>query len=210
MEQKKEVKVWDVLVRLFHWSLVIVFFIAYFTGDEENIWHIYTGYTVLGLICFRLIWGFIGTKHARFTDFVYSPKIVTQYLKELLTKHPKHYLGHNPAGGWMMILLLISLFVVTVSGLKVYAIEEGKGPLADSNKITIISQSYADDDDDDDEEGHEDEDEDEEFWEEIHEASTNFTLLLIFLHIVGVIVASKLHRENLVKAMITGKKFINR
>jgi cytochrome b len=206
MEQKKEVKVWDVLVRLFHWSLVIVFFIAYFTGDEENIWHIYTGYTVLGLICFRLIWGFIGTKHARFTDFVYSPKIVTQYLKELLTKHPKHYLGHNPAGGWMVILLLISLFVVTVSGLKVYAIEEGKGPLADSNKITIISQSYADDD----EEGHEDEDEDEEFWEEIHEASTNFTLLLIFLHIVGVIVASKLHRENLVKAMITGKKFINR
>jgi cytochrome b len=203
VEQKKEVKVWDVLVRLFHWSLVIVFFIAYFTGDEENIWHIYAGYTVLGLVSFRLVWGFIGTKHARFTDFIYSPKAVIQYLKELITKHPKHYLGHNPAGGWMVMLLLISLFVVTVSGLKVYAIEEGKGPLADSNKITIISQSYANDD----EEEHEDEEE--EFWEEIHEASTNFTLLLIFLHIVGVIVASKLHNENLIKAMITGKKIID-
>lgn len=209
MEQKKDVKVWDILVRLFHWSLVIVFFIAYFTGEEESIWHIYTGYTVLGLILFRLFWGFIGTKHARFTDFTYSPKTVAMYLKELITKHPKHYLGHNPAGGWMVILLLISLFVVTVSGLKIYAIEEGEGPLASSSEITIISNSYAndDDDDDEDEEGHDDQEE--EFWEEIHELSTNFTLLLIFLHIVGVIVASKLHKENLIKAMITGKKIID-
>ena len=204
MGEKKEVEVWDVLVRLFHWSLVISFFIAYFTADEENIWHIYAGYTVLALICFRLIWGFIGTRHARFIDFVYSPKTVIQYLKELLTKHPKHYLGHNPAGGWMVILLLISLFVVSVSGLKIYAIEEGKGPLADSNKITLISQSYADDDEDE-----EHENEEEEFWEEIHEASTNFTLLLIFLHIVGVILASKLHNENLIKSMISGKKIID-
>ena len=207
MEQKKEVKVWDILVRVFHWSLVIAFFIAYFTGDEENIWHIYAGYTVLGLISFRFFWGFIGTKHARFSDFIYSPKTVIQYLKELISKHPKHYLGHNPAGGLMIILLLVSLFIVTVSGLKIYAIEEGKGPLADSNNISMISQSYASggNNNDYDEEEHEEE----EFWEEIHEASTNFTLLLIFLHIVGVIVSSKLHKENLIKAMVTGKKNIH-
>tara|TARA_R110000782_G_scaffold30891_17_gene76629 strand:+ start:194 stop:823 length:630 start_codon:yes stop_codon:yes gene_type:complete len=208
MEQNNEIKVWDILIRIFHWSLVIAFFIAYFSGEEENIWHIYAGYTVLGLISFRVIWGFIGTKHARFSDFIYSPQTVFQYLKGLVMKHPKHYLGHNPAGGCMVILLLASLFVVTVSGLKVYAIEEGKGPLADSSEIVLISESYASAGEYEYEEKEEQEDE-EEFWEEIHEGATNFTLALIFLHIIGVIASSKLHKENLIKAMITGKKKIN-
>ncbi len=203
--EENEIKVWDILVRIFHWSLVIVFFIAYFTGEEENIWHIYAGYTVLGLISFRVIWGFIGTKYARFSDFIYSPSTVLQYLKGLIMKHPKHYLGHNPAGGWMALLLLTSLFVVTVSGLKVYAIEEGKGPLANSSNITVVGKSYANSDKYENEEEHEDK---EEFWEEIHEEATNFTLLLIFFHITGVIVSSKYHKENLVKAMITGNKIL--
>ena len=205
MEQNDEIKVWDILVRIFHWSLVIAFFIAYFTGEEENIWHIYAGYTVLGLISFRVIWGFIGTKYARFSNFIYSPSTALQYLKGLIMKHPKHYLGHNPAGGWMVILLLTSLFVVTVSGLKVYAIEEGKGPLASSSEIALVSESYANSDEYENEEEHEEE----EFWEEIHEGATNFTLLLIFFHIIGVIVSSKYHKENLIKAMITGKKNSN-
>ena len=203
MADKNEIKVWDILVRVFHWSLVIAFIIAYFTAEEENIWHIYAGYTVLGLISFRVVWGFVGSKYARFSNFIYSPKMVFQYLKELTANQPKYYLGHNPAGGWMIILLLLSLFVVTISGLKVYAIEEGKGPLAGSNEsMMIINKAYAS--------GHEDEedeeDEAEELWEEIHEISTNLTLVLIVLHIIGVVVASKLHKENLVKAMITGKK----
>ena len=199
MNNDNEIKVWDIFVRVFHWSLVIAFIIAYLTSEEENIWHIYSGYIVLGLITFRILWGFIGSKYARFSDFIYSPKTVFQYIKELAAKNPKHYLGHNPAGGWMVILLLISLFLVTISGLKVYAIEEGKGPLADSSDISIISKVYAN--------GHEEEeDEKEEFWEEIHEITTNITLVLIALHILGVIVASKLHKENLIKAMITGKK----
>ena len=208
MEQNNEIKVWDILVRIFHWSLVIAFFIAYFTGEEENNWHIYAGYTVLGLISFRVIWGFIGTKHARFSDFIYSPQTVFKYLKGLIMQHPKHFLGHNPAGGYMLILLLVSLFVVTISGLKVYAIEEGKGPLASSSEITLISRSYANGDEYEYEEKEEHEDE-EEFWEEIHEGATNFTLALIFLHIIGVITSSKIHKENLIKAMITGKKKIN-
>ena len=108
----------------------------------------------------------------------------------------------------MVILLLTSLFIVTVSGLKVYAIEEGKGPLANSSEITFISESYANGDEYEYKEKEEHEDE-EELWEEVHEGATNFTIVLILLHIIGVIASSKLHKENLIKAMITGKKKIN-
>ena len=205
----KEVRVWDILVRLFHWSLVVTFFISYFTGDEENLLHIYTGYAVLGLIFFRLLWGVVGSKHARFSDFLYSPAKVIEYLKGLISGKPQHYVGHNPAAGWMVIALLISLFVSTISGLKVYAVEEGKGPLAGvTTEFSLISTANADDDDDEKEYGEkrDGEKEGDEFWEELHEVSSNFILLLIFLHVAGVIVASKLHKENLVKAMITGKK----
>jgi len=204
MNNDNTIKVWDILIRIFHWSLVASFFIAYFTAEEENFWHIYSGYTVLGLILFRIIWGFIGSKYARFSSFLYSPAEVIQYLKELMEKKPTHYVGHNPAGAYMIFALLLSLFVVTLSGLKVYAVEEGLGPFAEmTSEFSIIDNVYADEDERDDEYEKENE---EEFWEEIHEASTNFTLFLIFLHITGVIVASRLHHENLIKAMITGKK----
>jgi len=201
---KNKVRVWDPLIRLFHWGLVVTFFIAYFTGEEESDLHIYSGYIVLGLISFRLIWGFIGTKHARFGDFLTTPTTAMSYLKGLADK-PKRYIGHNPAGGWMIIIMLITLFVVSWSGLEVYANEEGLGPLAgDVPELAIINSAYADDDEYDDE----DEDE-EEFWEEIHEISSNFMLLLIALHIAGIFISSRLHNENLAKAMLTGKKEID-
>lgn len=215
---RNSIQVWDPLVRIFHWGLVLTFFISYFTGEEESNLHIYAGYAVLGLIIFRLLWGFIGTEHARFSDFITSPATVINYLKSLADK-PRHYIGHNPAGGWMVIVMLVTLFVVSYSGLKVYAIEEGLGPLAGQPELTptIISTAYADgyerEHDDDDHEGHEENEEDdeaEEFWEEIHEASANFMLLLIFLHIAGVIIGGRLHDENLIKAMLTGKKEISR
>lgn len=202
-----EIRVWDPLVRLFHWSLVLAFTIAYLSGDEENSLHIYSGYAVLGLISFRVLWGLIGTRYARFSNFVSSPGTVIQYLKDLLARKPKHYTGHNPAGGWMILALLVTLIVVTVSGLKVYAIEEGLGPLAaEAPALTLISSAYADDDEHDDNDEHDKDEAAEEFWEEIHEASSNFMLLLIFLHVAGVIVSSRLHDEQLVKAMFTGKK----
>ena len=200
-----EVRVWDLLIRIFHWSLVIGFSIAYLTGEEESNLHIYSGYTVLGLIIFRILWGFIGTRYARFSDFVYSPKAVSRYVKSLVGQKPKHYLGHNPAGGWMVIAMLVTLFVVSFSGLKLYAVEEGLGPLAGSlPAVTLVSPAYADDDGGEEEEGKGEKEE--EFWEEIHEASANFMLFLIFLHIAGVVVSGRLHRENLIKAMITGRK----
>lgn len=199
-----EIRVWDPLVRIFHWSLVAGFTIAYLTGEEESILHIYSGYLVLGLITFRVVWGFIGTRYARFSDFVYSRQAVARYLKSLLSRKPEHYIGHNPAGGWMVIVMLVTLFVVSVSGLKLYAVEEGLGPLAGPlPTVTLISPAYADGDSDEDKAG---KSFSEEFWEEIHEASANFMLFLVFVHIAGVLIAGRLHHENLVRAMLTGKK----
>jgi len=218
MNDIKTVEVWDLLVRIFHWTLVIAFIVAYLTAEEENMVHIYAGYTVLGLIVFRVIWGIVGSKYARFSDFVYSPSHVIQYLKDLKTGNVTHYLGHNPAGGWMIIALLLSLFVVTISGLQVYALEEGRGPFAliGENAVVVPNAQADEDEDSDDEdsdkgkeyEGEENEEHEaaEEFWEEIHEFSTNFTIFLILLHFAGVVVSSRLHGENLVRAMITGKK----
>ncbi len=200
---KNEIRVWDPLIRLFHWGLVVTFFIAYFTGEEESDLHIYSGYIVLGLIIFRVFWGLVGTRYARFSGFLTTPSTVMTYIKSLADK-PKRYIGHNPAGGWMIMVMLVTLFVVSLSGLEVYAIEEGLGPFAgDVPELAIIKTARADNDE------YENEDEEEfweEFWEEIHEISSNFMLILIALHVTGVFVSGRLHNENLAKAMLTGKK----
>ena len=213
MRDTETVKVWDIWVRLFHWSLVALFVVAYFTAEEENVWHIYSGYAVLGLVIFRVLWGFAGSKYARFSDFIYPSQQVMQYIQSLMAGTPEHYLGHNPLGGWMTVALLAGLLMVSVTGLKLYAIEEGRGPLASADQLMVIDNAYADRDEDEEEEeehrgrkhanGEQDE---EEMWEELHEVSTNITLFLIGLHILGVVVSSRLHDENLVKAMITGNK----
>ncbi|HEY9050771.1 MAG TPA: cytochrome b/b6 domain-containing protein [Gammaproteobacteria bacterium] len=202
MSNTKTIKVWDIAVRVFHWSLVMFFIISYLTGDELETIHAWSGYAVIGLILFRILWGFIGTRYARFSNFVYSPAEVKAYLKSLLSKSPKHYLGHNPAGGVMVLVLLISLSLTTFSGLKAYA-AEGYGPLA-SVDVSFVSAAYADDDKHDDEKKHEEEED--EFWKEIHEFFGNFTLFMVLIHIAGVIGSSMLHGENLVRAMITGYK----
>ncbi len=214
MEQNT-IKVWDIFVRIFHWSLVILFIIAYLTGEEESNLHIYAGYAILALIVSRLIWGFIGSKYALFTNFIKKTSVVIDYVKTIksnLTEHKprqkiKHYIGHNPAGGYMIVALLLMLFVVSYSGLKVYGLEGG-GPLASNVTISLISTANADDDEHEEHESGENEAA-EEFWEEIHELSANLTILLILLHVLGVIVSSRLHGENLAKAMVTGRKKAN-
>lgn len=194
----ERVYVWDPLVRIFHWSLVLFFIIAYLTEDEQMELHELAGYVVLGLIGIRVVWGLIGTRYARFSNFIYSPVTILGYLKSLSSK-PEHYVGHNPAGGAMVIVLLIMIAFTSWSGIKA---QESEGLEQASVTINIISSAHADDDDDE----HENENEGDEFWEEIHEAAANFTVLLIFLHIVGVFASSVIHRENLVRAMITGYK----
>ena len=103
--------VWDPLVRLFHWSLVLAFIVCYFTGDEESLTHVYSGYAILGLVAFRILWGLIGTEHARFKDFIVSPTKTLRYLKDLLQGKVEKHVGHNPAGGWMIVALLKCLCI---------------------------------------------------------------------------------------------------
>ncbi|MCF6212314.1 MAG: cytochrome b/b6 domain-containing protein [Gammaproteobacteria bacterium] len=197
--EKQQVVVWDLGVRIFHWSLVVLFIFSYLSGDEFEELHAYSGYIIISLLVFRLVWGFVGSQHARFADFVRGPRTVIDDLKSIKDGHPRRYLGHNPAGGAMIVMLLVGLSLLTFSGLMAYA-AEGHGPLAGTD-VSLISTAHADDDHD---EG--DEKEEDEFWEEIHEFMGNFMLLLIFLHIAGVVVSSRLQGENLVKAMMSGKK----
>lgn len=207
MAEEAKVKVWDIAVRVFHWSLVALFFVAYFSGDEENMLHVYAGYGVLALTVFRIAWGFVGTKHARFTDFIYGPTATIRYVKSILSRQPLHYLGHNPLGGWMVVALLLSLIGACWSGLEAYG-EQGHGPLAQVEG-RFISAAMANDEQKglrSESKGKKGETEGEEFWEEIHEALSNLTLFLVILHVIAVLISSTIHKENLIKAMITGCK----
>jgi len=184
----REVKVWDPLVRVFHWTLVTAFFTAYLTeGEDETLTlHTWAGYTVLGLLLVRLLWGFVGTRHARFSDFVYRPAAVKEYLGSVLRLNPRRYLGHNPAGGLMIVVLLASLLVTGFSGMALYAVEQHAGPLA--GWLGTLGETW------------------EEVFEGLHEFFANFTLFLVVVHVAGVLVESLLHGENLVRAMFTGRK----
>ncbi len=145
----KSVKVWDIFVRTFHWALVGSTIGLYLSGEDFKGVHIRLGYFVTCLVLSRVIWGFIGTKHARFTDFLYRPGKIYQYLKSLIGGNPTHYIGHNPAGGLMIIVMLLSLLVTAFTGLKTLA-NEGQGPLADTGEASILQFAYADEDEHDD------------------------------------------------------------
>jgi len=202
----REIKVWDILTRTFHWSLVVIFFIAYVTGDEENLLHIYSSYIIIGLLGFRLIWGIVGPRYARFSNFIFGIKPTLVYLQSVLIGRPVYYLGHNPLGGWMIIFLLVSLALTSWTGLELYA-NEGKGPLATTTRDLIPAvQANGKEEDQDDERLARENEKGNEWLEELHEATAGFTLLLVFIHIGGVFLSSWLHKENLVKAMWTGYK----
>lgn len=115
-KNRNEIKVWDIAIRLFHWSLVLTFAFALVSAEQWDQLHIIAGYTVTGLIAFRIIWGFIGSKHARFSDFIYSPSQILNFLHDSLTLRARRYIGHNPIGGVMVIVLLLSLIFVTATG----------------------------------------------------------------------------------------------
>ncbi|MEX0943666.1 MAG: cytochrome b/b6 domain-containing protein [Pseudomonadales bacterium] len=214
--QSQLVKVWDPLVRIFHWAVVIAFFTAYLTEDDFLTLHSWAGYVVLAAITIRLVWGFIGPEHARFASFVRGPRNTLQYLRDVAAGTARRTLGHNPAGAAMIVVLLVSLAITTISGVVVLGYEENAGPLAGylaptGSRPGLALPDYEGDEhdeDDDDRERHAEQGGPEigELWEEIHEVFANLTLLLIVVHITGVLYSSYLHRENLVRAMFTGKK----
>jgi cytochrome b len=110
------VKVWDPFVRIFHWSLATLFLVAYATGDEIERVHVAAGYAIAGLIAARVVWGFVGPRHARFGSFVRSPRAVLAYLRDIVLLRAPRCIGHNPAGGAMIVALLAALAGTAVTG----------------------------------------------------------------------------------------------
>jgi cytochrome b len=166
------VQVWDPFVRLFHWSLLALVLLAFATGDEAEGAHIAIGYTIVMLLAFRIVWGFIGPRSARFSDFVKTPLQVRKFIGESLRGTAPRSLGHNPAGGLMILALLGLLGAISATG---YFLT----PDADSGSHVMKA---------------------------LHEAIAYALIPLAALHVGGVLWSSLAHRENLVRAMITGKK----
>lgn len=196
--------VWDPLVRVFHWTVVVGFFVAYFSEGEPLSLHVWAGYVVGAMVLLRIVWGFVGTPHARFSDFVFPAKRVISYLIDELRMRAPRRLGHSPAGGAMVVALLVILLATTGSGLTLLAVHEGQGPFSSfikqaerPNPTSAIAPL---------ETGDTAESPTVELWEEVHEVLANLTLLLVILHVGGVVLASYAHKENLVAAMFDGKK----
>lgn len=166
------VRVWDAPVRLFHWLLVLSFAGAWLTAESErlHLLHITLGYTAGGLVAFRLVWGLVGSRWARFGSFVRGPGAVQAYLKAMAARQPQHFTGHNPAGGWA-VLGLLALMAATVG-------------LGWATEMELLPARL----------------------DEVHEAAATALLGLVGVHLAGVLLGSLAHRENLVRAMVTGRK----
>ena len=166
------VAVWDPFVRLFHWSMVACFAVAWFSAAYSDDVHMWAGYVAAALVAFRLIWGLAGSRHARFSDFVRSPATVFGYLRDVAVNRETRYIGHNPAGGAMILVLLAAISLTAFTGwLETTDAYYGVAWVQDG-----------------------------------HSYIAHFMLVLIALHLCGVVVASVRHKENLARAMITGRK----
>jgi cytochrome b len=205
-KQATRIAVWDPVVRYGHWALVAMFALAYLSGDDDGGWleglHAWSGYAIGAILAVRVVWGVVGTRHARFFDFAYGPRAALRYLNDLVRGHARRYIGHSPAGGAMIIAMLLCLAATVGTGLVVYG-DRGKGPLAGSGGM-VIAPAYAD------EHGRGRQGSRgglvDSALGELHATLANITLLLVSLHILGVLVTSLIHRENLVAAMISGEK----
>jgi cytochrome b len=165
-------RVWDPFVRLFHWSFAAAIAAAWLTHESGTDWHLWLGYTALTLAVLRIMWGFVGSRHARFSDFVRSPAAILSYAVASLRRREPRSLGHNPLGG-AMILFMLGLAI----GLGV------TGYLMTTRMFFGVA-----------------------WMEEFHELLSNLFLIAVPLHILGVIWESIRHHENLVAAMVTGRK----
>lgn len=215
------IRVWDPFVRLCHWGLVAAYFIAYVTEDDLMGVHAWAGYVVGALVLLRIVWGFVGPRRARFSDFAYGPRAGLRYLFALLTFRAERHLGHSPAGAVMVYALIVGLLLAVASGLLAYG-AQSKGPLAPlfagtptsvsgasiiaAPDFTLVPAARADGNNDDDKRRSKKRKRKNGFWKEVHEVFADLTLILVLLHIGGVALASLVHRENLTRSMITGRK----
>ncbi|MAR89593.1 MAG: cytochrome b/b6 domain-containing protein [Pseudomonadota bacterium] len=184
---KNAIKVWDPVVRLFHWSTLGLFVAAYYTAEwGSNETHVLVGYGLTLVLMVRLIWGLVGTEFARFSRFAYGPRAIVRYWHSLRRGQPEHYLGHNPLGAAMVFLLLGLLGFMALSGLLLTAALEFEGPLLGLNPWITDAMAYR--------------------LLDLHRWVVYLMLGCIGLHLLGVLSASVQHHENLVRAMITGYK----
>ncbi len=168
------VPVWDTAVRVFHWSLVGLVVTAWISGGTGDRLHEIVGYAVAGLMAFRIGWGFAGSRHARFRDFVRGPSSIVSYLSGIARLRPPHYTGHNPAGAAMILALLAVLATIAVTGF-----------MMQTQRFFGI-----------------------EWVEQVHSVAANSLLVLVPLHVLGALISSWLHQENLVRAMFSGHKHV--
>lgn len=176
--------VWDMPVRVSHWTFVACVAGAWLTqGGERNDAHLAFGYSALAALVFRLSWGFAGSRHARFADFAYSPAEAWRYLRDAVAGRARHYTGHNPAGSFAVWVLLALLAATIASGVASSGAMHGLGPLADAVSPGVARVAH-----------------------ELHEASAWAILGFAAFHVAGVAWGSRVHRENLAAAMVTGRK----
>lgn len=195
-------RVWDPLIRIFHWSLVAAFAIAWLTAEEVQPVHEVAGYVVAGLVAFRIVWGLVGPRYARFSQFIRSPGATLAYLDDMLRGREARFLGHNPAGAAMIVALLAALSGTAFTG---WLMEDPTRQALLPGLPQIVAPAYADEDGEEREYGERGEGGDG-LLKEVHESFANLLLLLVVLHVGGVVLASVRHRENLARAMITGDK----
>lgn len=183
-----KVRIWDLPVRLFHWSLVILLVTSYLSGQAGDDWmklHFWSGYAILTLLIFRIVWGFIGSATARFSDFVRGPAAAISYLQAMARGDRTYDIGHNPAGGLMVVVMIVAVLMQVVAGLFAADTDTGmvNGPLAN-----LIADKWVD------------------RLTEFHEFWVNILLLLIAVHVLAAVVYLVWKRHNLIRAMITGAK----
>lgn len=191
------IRVWDPLVRVLHWGLVFAFALAWLTAEESEGLHELAGYAVLALIAMRLVWGFVGSRYARFRQFIRGPGTFAAYLREAIRGREARYIGHNPAGAVMIVALLLTMSATALTG---WLMAEPSGQAMLPTLPQAAGPAVADEDEDNGAQ------EGDRALEEVHETLANSMLVLIALHVAGVAVASYRHRENLIRSMITGKK----
>lgn len=179
----QRILVWDLPVRVFHWTLVALVAAAWITVEAG--WmtiHSYIGYTVLGLVLFRVLWGLVGSDTARFTQFLRAPAEAWQFVRNLLGGSSPHYDGHNPAGGWMVVALLLVLLVQAGTGLFSSDDVLFTGPL-----VRLVGSDWS------------------EWITEVHEANFNLIIALVVVHVAAV-AWHEFSGERLVRPMLDGYK----
>ena len=183
--ESRLLRVWDIPTRVFHWCLAALVAVAWGTGEMEEVaftLHAVAGYGVLALIGFRLIWGVIGPRHARFSDFIKPASALRVYAAGLLRGRHRRVIGHNPIGGWMVVGLLAITALVSFTGL--FAEDDGVGGPFARHVSAGVSDALG----------------------EIHEALWSVLAFLVVVHVAGVIVHGLLTGENLIRSMLTGMK----